>query len=91
MATIAVRHTVGDFDGWKIGFDEHGANRKQHGCTGETVLRDEANPNDVLILTSWPSMKEAHEFADDPSLAEAMQRAGVVGPPRIEFYDEAGS
>jgi quinol monooxygenase YgiN len=91
MATIAVRHTVADFAAWKPVFDEHGAIRKEHGCTGEAVFRDAANPNDVLILTNWPSLREAREFADDPSLADAMKRGGVVGPPRIEFYEEVSS
>jgi len=89
MATVAVRHTVEDFDSWRVGYDEHGTVRKEHGCLGATVLRGEGNPNEVLVLTQWPSLKEAHAFASDPSLAEAMKRAGVVGAPRIEFYDEA--
>ena len=90
MATVAVRHTVLDFASWRVVFDDHGTVRKERGCTGETVLRDEENPNSVLILTQWPSLKEAHAFASDPSLGDAMQRAGVLGPPRIEFYETAG-
>ncbi|MBI2708813.1 MAG: cyclase [Actinobacteria bacterium] len=90
MATVAVRHRVSDFDAWKIVYDEHGTNRAQHGCTGDQVLRDESDPNEVLVLTHWPSLKNAHEFADDPSLREAMDRGGIVGAPRIEFYEQAG-
>ena len=90
MATVAVRHTAADFDAWRVEFDQHGTVRKGHGCTGETVLRDEQDPNTVLVLTHWPSMKQAQAFASDPGLAEAMRKAGVVGPPRIEFYEEAG-
>ena len=90
MTTVAVRHSAADFDAWRVVFDEHGTIRKGHGCTGETVLRDEQDPNSILVLTQWPSPAEAHAFASDPSLAEAMKRAGVVGPPRIEFYEEAG-
>lgn len=91
MATVAVRHRVSDYDTWKIAYDEHGTNRKEHGCTGDEILRGEADPNEVLVLTHWPSMKNAHEFAADPALGEAMSRAGVVGAPRIEFYEEAGA
>ena len=53
------------------------------------MLWDEADPNEVLVLTHWPSIADAHAFASDPSLPEAMQRGGVSGPPRIEFYEEA--
>ena len=90
MATVAVRHTAQDFDSWRVVFNEHGTVRKEHGCIGETVLRDEQDPNTILVLTQWPSLKEAHAFASDPSLGEAMKKAGVTGPPRIEFYDGAG-
>ena len=89
MTTVAVRHKVADYDAWRIVYDEHGAVRKNHGTTGDTVLRDAQDPNEVLVLTYWPSITEAQAFAADPSLGEAMGRAGVIGAPRIEFYEEA--
>lgn len=89
MTTVAVRHRVADYDAWRIAYDEHGAVRKTHGTTGDTVLRDAQDPNEVLVLTYWPSITEAQAFANDPSLGEAMGRAGVIGAPRIEFYEEA--
>ena len=88
MATVAVRHKVQDFATWKLAYDEHGAVRKEHGCTGDTVLRDETDANEVLVLTYWPALANAHAFADDPSLPGVMGRAGVVGAPRIEIYEE---
>lgn len=91
MVTVAVRHRVADFDTWKIGFDEHGTVRKGHGCTGASVLRDESDPSEILVLTSWPTLADAHAFRDDPSLPEVMAKAGIVGAPRIEVYEEAGS
>jgi quinol monooxygenase YgiN len=66
MITVAVRHRVADFDTWKVGYDEHGAVREEHRCTGATVLRDESDPNEVLLLTTWPSARAAHGFIDDP-------------------------
>jgi heme-degrading monooxygenase HmoA len=91
MATVAVRNRVADFDAWKIGFDEHGTARKERGSTGATVLRDASDPNEVLVLINWPSLENAHAFANDPSLREAMEKSGVIGAPRIEFYGEADS
>ncbi|HUO48382.1 MAG TPA: hypothetical protein VMU09_06075 [Acidimicrobiales bacterium] len=90
MVTVAVRHRVGDYEAWKVMYEEHGAVRKEHGSTGATVLRDASDPAEVLVLTYWPALANAQAFASDPSLAEAMQRAGVVSEPRIEFYEEAG-
>ena len=91
MATVAVRHQVADYDSWRVAYDEHGVVRKEHGCTGDRVLRDETNPNELLILTFWPALSNAHAFASDPSLPEVMARAGVIGAPRIEIYEEAGN
>jgi heme-degrading monooxygenase HmoA len=89
-AVVAVRHRVHSYEGWRPVYDEHGAVRKSHGCTGDTVLRDETDPNEILVLTYWPSLADAHAFASDPSMPEVMHRAGVAGAPRVEIYDEAG-
>lgn len=89
MAMLAVLHDVKDYEAWRPVFDEHGAVRKSHGCTGERVYRSGDNGLTVLIITDWPSMEAAQAFADDPSLPEAMSRAGVAGPPRLEFFEEA--
>lgn len=91
MTTVAVRHRVADFDTWLVTYKEHGAVRNQLGCTADEVLRDEQNPNEVLVLTHWPTAAAAHQFATDPSLPEAMKKAGVVAEPRIEFYEETGN
>jgi heme-degrading monooxygenase HmoA len=89
MTTVAVRHRVADFDTWAVTYKEHGEVRDRLGCTGDRVLRDGSDPNEVLVLTSWPSADHAHRFATDPSLPEVMKKAGVIGAPRIEFYEEA--
>ena len=91
MATVAVLHRVNDYEAWKAVFDEHCTNRQQYGCTGHRVYRSGADDLDILILTDWPSMDAAQAWTADPSLPEAMGRAGVVGAPRIEFYEETQS
>lgn len=89
MTTVAVRHRVADFDAWKVAYDEHGAVRKELGTTGDQVMRDAGDPNEILVLTYWPALSNAQAFLSDPSLKDAMQRAGVVAEPRIEIYEEA--
>ena len=90
MTTVAVRHHVADFDAWKTVYDEHGAVRRELGTTGDRVLRGADDPNEVLVLTYWPARSNAQAFLSDPSLKDAMSRAGVVAEPRIEIYEEAG-
>jgi len=35
----------------------------------------------------WPSKEAAEGFMADPTLAEAMQRGGILAPPTITFGD----
>jgi hypothetical protein len=90
MSTVvAVRHPVEDFQKWKLVFDEHRAVRESHTARGHWLLVDHNEPGTQLILNEFPNRQAAEAFASDPSLAKAMARAGVSGPPRIEFYEVA--
>lgn len=91
MTTVAVRHRVANYDTWKLGYDDHGVARKELGCTGDMLLRDASDPNELLVLTFWPTAADAQAFAADPRLPQAMQKAGVVSEPRIEIYEEIAS
>ena len=86
MTTLAVRHTVQDFNTWKAGFDGHDQTRRSHGSTGYRVLQD---GNSVLALIDFPDAASARAFQTDPSLREAMDKAGVIGKPDITLWSEA--
>jgi len=86
---VAVRHAVEDFEKWRLVFDEHRAVRESHGSRGHWLLVDQNDPGTQLILNEFSDRAGAEAFASDPSLPEAMARAGVSGPPRIEFYEIA--
>jgi hypothetical protein len=85
MTTLAVRHTVQDFDVWKTAFDGHAAARRGHGATGHRVLRD---GQDVLVLIDFDTQEQAGAFSTDPSLKEAMADAGVTSAPDITSREE---
>jgi len=89
QALLCVKHSVGDFASWRQGYDEVQSLRDQHGVTSATVLQDPADPNSVTVLHWFPSLGQAEAFAGDPGLKDAMSRAGVSGPPRIEIVVEA--
>jgi hypothetical protein len=40
-------------------------------------------------VSSINSMDQAVAFMSNPEVEAAMKRAGVAGPPRAEFYEEA--
>lgn len=91
MTTMIVQHNVTNFDVWKPIFDEHGATRATHGCESVDIYRGAEDPNAITILMTYPSLDAAKAFASDPSLEEAMQRAGVTGPPSISFVEPTGA
>jgi heme-degrading monooxygenase HmoA len=91
MILVIVQHTVRDFDEWKPAFDDHESVRRQHGATGHMVYRNVDDPNEVTVLTTWPSRQQAEAFASDPSLREAMARGGVVSEPRVTMVEDVES
>lgn len=86
MTTLAVRHTVQDFDVWKAAFDGHAAARRGHGALGHRVLRD---GQDVLVLIDFETQEQVGAFTADPSLKEAMAKAGVTSAPDITIREES--
>ena len=83
-AVLRVTHTVEDIDDWKAVFDNHESNRRLHGATAHRVLRD---GNEVTIAIDFPDRASAEAFAKDPSLKEAMSKAGVTSAPQLAYFD----
>jgi hypothetical protein len=89
MVTLVVHHHVRDYDAWKAVFDEHESVRRSHGETEHRVYRDIHDGNRVVVHNDFPSEEAARGFMEDPSLREAMERAGVEGEPGISFIEMA--
>lgn len=89
QALLVVRHPVEDYAAWREVYDSIEPLRQEFGCTAQSVFRDPGNPNDVTVLHYWSTVEQAQGFAGSDGLKEAMQRAGVAGPPRIEIVTEA--
>lgn len=86
MTTLAVRHSVSDFDTWKSAFDGHASVRSGHGATAQRVLHD---GNNILVLIDFPDAASAQAFMADPSLHDAMSEGGVIGAPDVSVLVEA--
>jgi quinol monooxygenase YgiN len=89
LATMIVRHRVAHFDTWKTVFDELDATRQEHGWIGSDVLRDDADPNYVVIVNHVKDLASAKRYGGSEALRAGMQRAGVIGAPDIQFLNEA--
>jgi quinol monooxygenase YgiN len=85
--TLVITHDVADYDAWYRVFTEHAAVRKEHGCLSEELFRNPEQPNEVMNVMRFPSREDVESFLADPSLQEAMTRAGVVGTPGIRFWE----
>ena len=89
IATLIVRHRVNDYSAWRSAYDGADGLRQQHGCTGDEVLVDPTDKQDVFVLHRFPTVEQAEAFSGSDELREAMGRAGVAEPPRIEIAVEA--
>ena len=89
QATLLVRHQVEDYAKWRSVYDSLDGLRKEHGCTGDEVMVDPADKQDVFIIHRFPTLEQAQSFAGSAELREGMGRAGVKAAPRIEFAVEA--
>lgn len=87
-ALSIVRHQVTEYDKWHAVYDEVQPLRDKHGVNGANVMQNPDDPNDVTVLHWYPSLENAQAFVSDPGLRDAMERAGVSGPPRIEIVVE---
>lgn len=77
---LLVPHRVADFDRWKPVFEEHREVRRRYGGSRDLVYRDLDDPDNVTVYMTYPSKRKAEDFFADPSLAQAMRRAGVEPP-----------
>ena len=88
MVAVIVRHKVSDFDAWKAVFDEHGTVRRRYGALGHQLYRATADAHQVIIVNQFRDAAGAQAFLDDPSLGEAMARAGVVDAPDLYLTEQ---
>jgi heme-degrading monooxygenase HmoA len=91
MTYIYVRHNVEDYAKWREGFDTHAAARQAGGATDEAyIMRNVDDPNEITVVLGWSDLEKARAFTQSASLKEAMEKAGVTGPPDVRFLEAAG-
>ncbi|MEW6583680.1 MAG: cyclase [Actinomycetota bacterium] len=88
MTILVVHHRVRAFDAWKPVFDAHADSRREHGARRHWLYTAPADRNDVVVAVEFPSADAANGFLADPSLAGAMERAGVEGEPMVHIWEQ---
>jgi quinol monooxygenase YgiN len=89
LTTVLVLHRVADYSTWRTAYESFEGVQKELGVIEEQVFQAKGDPKSVLVLHRFASMSDAEKCMQSPKLREAMTEAGVVGQPRIEFYEEA--
>ena len=89
MKVIAINHDVEAYDRWKAVFDEFPPSNG--GALFHRINRSVDDPNNITVVAGFETLDGATAFRDNAGLKEAMGRAGVTGPPRIEIFEEVES
>ena len=80
-----VTETVKDFASWKPNFDSNAAARTAAGLEKLVVSQVIDKPNTVQIVLKIADMQKVKDFYASPKMKEAMQKAGVLSKPIIDF------
>ena len=88
MASMLVQHKVKDFAEWKNMYDSVADLRAANGELSDKIYRDASDPNKLTLIFKWDSLSNAQKYANSPELKAAMEKAGVEGPPNINFLNE---
>jgi len=83
MHYLLCKHQVADFERWKRVFDSHAEAQKKAGLHLLHLLRDERDPNLVVIFFRADDPAGARAFTKAPGAAEAGRESGVIGVPEL--------
>lgn len=86
MIVCAIQHPVADYEAWKAVYDEN--NPGTFGAKFARVNRAVDDPNVVTVVCGFDSLEAAKAMTQSPELKADMDKAGVTGAPRIEYYEE---
>jgi hypothetical protein len=84
---VMITHPVKDFDKWKAGYLSHDSVRKAYGISQFVMGRGLEDSNMVIVIDKMSDVQKAKQFTALPDLKEAMQKAGVTGPPTFDYVD----
>ena len=88
MAYMFGRAMVEDYAAFRKVFDEKEDMRQEAGAVNSTVYQSVDDPNEVIIQVEFPTADAAKTFSTSQVLRDAMQSAGLQGPPRILIVNE---
>ncbi len=85
--TMVVSHHVKDFQTWRSVFEAHDSVRGAHQLSTLGLFQGIDDPNYVMVSAKVGNLEEAQKFVASEDLKTAMQNAGVVDTPEVNFYE----
>ncbi len=86
-AMVYIQHPVEDFDAWLPHYDAFEDKRVAANVVAMWVYRDLDQPDVVHGLHGAGDVETLQSFAQMEELRNAMQEAGVSGPPRFDYLN----
>jgi hypothetical protein len=90
VAIVLARFKVADYDKWRQIFESRADMRKSFGCTGTHIFYNARDKGDVIVNLQWDTEENALKFQASEELKQAMQEAGVQGPPEFTLLEDGG-
>jgi len=88
MVTVILSHEVANVAEWRVGFDGHEPVRQQAGVKTLGVYQSVDNPNQISIITEFPSAAAVAGFFSDPNMKAQFAKAGVIGVPEAKILNK---
>jgi hypothetical protein len=83
---VEIVHTVKDFSKWKPAFDADSIARKANGLGFIVIGKNQANPNNLMVVLSVADLQKAKDFAASPRLKDVMKKNGVISKPEVSYF-----
>jgi hypothetical protein len=80
-----IKHKVANYAKWKPVYDADSSTRLANGLHDHIVARGVDDSNMVMLIFYMDDLAKAQTLAADPKLKETMKKAGVTGPPEIDY------
>ncbi|MFI5128950.1 MAG: hypothetical protein ACHQFX_03115 [Chitinophagales bacterium] len=85
---VTVKHRVANYSKWKMSYDADDSARRAAGLSNYVLARGLGkDSNIVMVVLKANNIIKAKEFASSTELSEVMKKAGVMGPPTINYID----
>ena len=88
MKYLLCKHKVQDFDRWHHVFASHDQAQRDSALHLLHLLRDGADPNNVVMLFRIDDLDKANAFLNAPEAEAAADISGVIGTPEVLYLND---